>query len=446
MQTIIESFDVAFTDTIAGKNLTFEGTHTDTLSQEEDAATSAKKSKLIYTVGDKNVSAATLIGSITWSDGGVHYTNGSDANQNGTNATYKFDANSTVDVSGVIFNATSDPLAGSSKSITLMKGVDGIAADKISGTPSFAVALDQTNTKLEAKASGTAEVTGNDVTYAVDGVAIDKIHVKSVEGTADKVPANWTLATGATIETDGMTLPELVAGTHVDILQSDTCGFFANVPINGANVYGNQQDTFSEADAAKSVTIAGSQDKGVALNEEKNHIIYKAGTKYVTSITLGATDWQKGATLFDRSGAGYNYAGVTALGANDFALSYASPETVAVGDSMTLLKANATLKDLAEQTKQTAYSYSPVAGVAVDANITGKLAASGGIVTYTAAENRASKLTFTNVAGRGRGGVPLRQRPGLYRKDSCKKHGGPGTDPQYADGNGSRYCIAGGRQ
>ena len=87
-----------------------------------------------------------------------------------------------------------------------------------------------------------------------------------------------------------MTLPELVAETHVDILQSDTGGFFANVPVNGANVYGKQQDTFSEADAAKSVTIAGSQDKGVALNEEKNHIIYKAGTKYVTSITLGATD------------------------------------------------------------------------------------------------------------------------------------------------------------
>ena len=208
MQTIIESFDVAFTDTIAGKNLTFEGTHTDTLSQEDDAATSTKKSKLIYTVGDKNVSAVTLTGSITWSDGGVHYTNGSDANQNGTNATYKFDANYTVDVSGVIFNATSDPLAGSSKSMTLMKGVDGVAADKISGTPSFAFALGQTNTKLDAKANGTAGVNGNDVTYAVDGVAIDKIHVKSAEGTADKVPANWTLAAGATIETDGMTLPE----------------------------------------------------------------------------------------------------------------------------------------------------------------------------------------------------------------------------------------------
>ncbi|GEM_PF-5327542 len=199
MQTIIESFDVAFTDTIAEKNLTFEGTHTDTLSQEDDAATSTKKSKLIYTVGDKNVSAVTLTGSITWSDGGVHYTNGSDANQNDVKATYKFDGTSSVDVSDVTFNATSDPLAGASKSMTLMKGVDGVAADKISGTPSFTVALNQTNTKLDAKANGTAGVTGNDVTYAVEGVAIDKIHVKSVGGTADKVPANWTLATGATI-------------------------------------------------------------------------------------------------------------------------------------------------------------------------------------------------------------------------------------------------------
>ena len=156
------------------------------------------------------------------------------------------------------------------------------------------------------------------------------------------------------------------------------------------------------------MTIAGSQHKGVALNEEKNHIIYKAGTKYVTSITLGETDWQKGATLFDRSGAGYNYAAVAALGANDFAVSYASPESVAVGDSMTLLKANVTLKDMAEQTKQTAYSYSPVAGVAVDANITGKLVASGGAITYTAAENRASKLTFINVDWKDSGALMTR--------------------------------------
>ena len=97
-----------------------------------------------------------------------------------------------------------------------------------------------------------------------------------------------------------------------------------------------------------------------------------------------------------------------ALGTDGFAVSYASPETVATGDSMTLLQANATLKDMAEQVKKTSYSYTPVEGVTVDANITGKLAASGGAVTYTATENQASKLTFTNVDWKDSGALMTR--------------------------------------
>ena len=397
-----QTYEVAFSDTITGKNLTLKGTHTDTLSQD------AAQSTLTYTVGDKKVSTATLTGDIAWNDGGTHYTNGSDANQNGTKATYKFDGNSAVDISGVAFSATSDPLAGSTKSMTLLKGVTGVVATKVSGTPSFAVTLDQTNTKLDAKATGASGVSGNDVTFTVSGVTLDKITVKSANGTADKVPASWTMAAGATIETDSMTVPELAAGTHVDILQSDTDGFFAKVAINGANAYGNTQETFTESDAAKSVSIAGTQDKGVTLNTEKKHLIYKAGTLDVASVTLGPAEWKKGATVFDRSGAGYNYAGVAALGTDGFAVSYASPETVATGDSMTLLQANKTLSDMAEQVKKTSYSYTPVTGVTIDANITGKLATSGGNVTYTATANQAGKLTFTNVDWKDSGALMTR--------------------------------------
>ena len=393
---------VAFTDTITGKNLTLKGAHTDTLSQD------AAQTTLTYTVGDKVVSSATLTGDITWSDGDIHYTNGSDANQNGTKATYTFNSDSDVDISGVTFSATSDPLTGSTKSMTLLKDVNGVAVNKVSGVPAFAVTIDQTNTKLDAKATGASGVSGNDVTFTVSGVTLDKITVKSANGTADKVPANWTMAAGATIETDSMTVPELAAGTHVDILQSDTDGFFAKVVINGANAYGNTQDAFTESDAAKSVTIAGTQDKGVTLNTEKKHLIYKAGTLDVASVTLGLAEWKKGATVFDRSGAGYNYAGVAALGTDGFAVSYASPETVATGDSMTLLKANKTLSDMAEQVRKTSYSYTPVTGVTIDANITGKLATSGGAVTYTATENQASKLTFTNVDWKDSGALLTR--------------------------------------
>ena len=395
---------VNYTDTISGKVITFAGTHTDKL--EQDAA----QTKLTYTVGDKNVSTATLNGAVNWSDGASYYTNGTDVNQNNVAATYKFDGNTSVDLSGVAFSATADPLTGTTKSMTLLKGVTGVVATKVSGTPSFTVALDQRNTKLDAKASGTAAVSGSDVTYTVSGVALDKITVKGANGTADKVPASWTMAAGATIETDSMTVPELAAGTHVDILQSDTDGFFAKVAINGANAYGNTQDAFTESDAAKSVTIAGTQDKGVTLNTEKKHLIYKAGTLDVASVTLGLAEWKKGTTVFERSGAEYNYAGVAALGTDGFVISYASPETVATGDSMTLLQANVTLKDMAEQVKKTSYSFSPVTGVTVDANITGKLATSGGAVTYTAAANQAGKLTFTNVDWKDSGALMTRPK------------------------------------
>ncbi len=397
------SFDVDFTDTISGKVITFAGTHTDKL--EQDAA----QTKLTYTVGDKNVSTATLSGPIAWSDGGIYYTNGSDVNQNSVAATYKFDNSTDVDISGVTFSTMVDPIAaGKTKSMTLLKGVEGVEESNVSGTPAFTVTLDQTNTKLDAKATGSAGVSGNDVTYAVSGVAIDKVNIKSADGTADKVPEGWTLAAGATIETDSMTVPTVEAGKHIDILQSDTDNFFANVPINGAYAYGKQQDTFTEADATKGVTIAGTQDKGVTLNTENKHLIYKAGTMDVNSVTLGPVEWKKGATVFDRSSTGYNYAGVAALGTDGFAVSYASPETVATGDSMTLLQANATLKDMAEQVKQTSYSFAPVSGVTVDAAVTGSLEAKGGNVTYTATANQASKLTFGSVDWKDSGALMTR--------------------------------------
>lgn len=81
---------IAFTDTVTAKNLTFVGTHTDTLSQTDDTATSTKKSKLIYTVGAKNVTTATLSGDITWGDNSVYYENGGVENQNGVKPNYVF--------------------------------------------------------------------------------------------------------------------------------------------------------------------------------------------------------------------------------------------------------------------------------------------------------------------------------------------------------------------
>ena len=144
---------------------------------------------------------------------------------------------------------------------------------------------------------------------------------------------------------------------------------------------------------------------GVLKKDGNTKLIYTVGKKDVNTINIGAVKWQKDATPFDGSDAGYNYANVTELGTENFAVTYDKPEDVAANDSMTLLKANETLKEMAEQTKSTSYSCSPVSGVTIDASITGKLAAGDGKVTFTAAENKASKLTFGDVEWKDSGAL-----------------------------------------
>ena len=546
-----KSYQIGFTDTIADPTqstttdkIDFAGKHTDSLSQEDDAATSTKKSLLTYTVGDKIVETATLSGPITWTDGGTYYTNGMASNQKNRNSVFTFDANSKIDISGVDFTATTDPL---NKTMTLISGntinsvaknVAGSFTDGKDTPRSFGVALSRANGTLEAKASGYAEITtGGNLTYTVNGVAIDKINVTSIAKAADTVPTGWTLAKDssdnviATVETDGLVVASpsgLEPGETKVIIEAATgsTGFFKDVAVNGshawkvdgstitsdldiggvaitgtqtkggvkvneantnqlvyeetkksvtgitlgevtfakdgtARAFDNTYDAtaatingdnlkfteasaasmetgdtmtildasaafksgggalvafadksytvaFSETNTDQNVTIAGTHSDTLSQDTAMTKLTYTVGTKDVNTVTLGKVDFVKGSTLFDRSSAGYNYAGVAALGTDGFAVSYASPETVATGDSMTLLQANATLKDMAEQLKQTSYSFAPVSGVTIDATVTGSLEAKGGNVTYTATANQASKLTFTNVDWKDSGALMTR--------------------------------------
>ena len=75
---------------------------------------------------------------------------------------------------------------------------------------------------------------------------------------------------------------------------------------------------------------------------------------------------------------------------------------------MTLLKANDTLQDIAAETKNTqAYSYTlpGASGVTVDAAVTGTLTVKDNAVTFTAAENKASTLTFGDVEWKDSGAL-----------------------------------------
>ena len=379
-----KKYETTFEDKVTD-NLTIKGAQTDWLKQNGGT-------KLVYTVGDRVASEAAMSGDLAWSDGVTHY----------TNTNYKFDGNTKVNV-GVNFTATADPLAGTTKTMTLLKGATDVAASNVTGTPSFTVTLDQANTTLSADAAGTVGLSGNDVTYAVSSVQLQTVTVKNVGDAADTVPVKWTIADGAVVETDGMAVPDVAAGTHKDILQSNTDHFFANVTVNGANAY--KPVDFKEESSG--VTLAGSQEKGVTLNsEEKNHLIYAVGSKDVTSVTLGNVTWQKDATLVDGSSTDYNYKGVTEITADDFVIM--NPEDVAADDSMTLLKANATLQEMAQKMKASYNNYEVAPGVTIDGSIIGQMSRSGNNVTFTAAENKASQLTFGDVEWKDSGALLTR--------------------------------------
>ena len=58
--------------------------------------------------------------------------------------------------------------------MTLIANAANIVDANISGTPTFTVTLDKTNTKLAAKAAGAAAMDGNDLAYKVTGVTLDE--------------------------------------------------------------------------------------------------------------------------------------------------------------------------------------------------------------------------------------------------------------------------------
>ena len=308
------NFTYNFTDAVADKGITFTGTHTDTLSLD------AAKAKLTYTVGVKNVDTSTMTGEIVWNNGDAHY----------KNTKYNFSADAVTSLKGLTFAAvTADPWG---QSMTL---IGGNVAGTVTGAPaSFGVSVDQANTTLAATASGSASVEDGSVKYAVTGVTLDKVTVKGAGGTADKVPEHWTPAKDesgnvtATIETDGMTVPTVDPEKHMDILQSDTDNFFADVQINGANAYKTAE--FTETDGG--ITFTGSQSRGVTLNTEKNHIIYAVGTKNVSTAALtGEIVWNNGGVYYKNTKYNFSADSVTSLKDLTFAAVTADPW----GQSMT---------------------------------------------------------------------------------------------------------------
>ena len=318
-----------------------------------------------------------------------------------------FAATNTVDAADLTFVATNQVIAvnDSMKLVVNATNLTTTVANNTGKTVAVTGYEDAQKIKYNATASGTVTSDGSAVLYTVDSVTLSSVDLGNWSGTTSVVPESWSIADGATIKTDGMTAPTIDPGNHIDILQSNTDKYFAAATITGANVY--KETSFKEEE--KGIALAGVQSKGVTLNAEKNHLIYMVGKKNVNTVTLGSVNWQKDAVLLDGSSATeYDYAAITTIGTDAFDVTYAAPETVAAGESMTLLKANETLTAIINEEKAKAYSFSPVSGVTVDAAINGKLTNSNNNVVFTAAANQASKLTFGDVEWKDSGALLTR--------------------------------------
>ncbi len=336
---------------------------------------------LVYARSNFNVSEISL-GDMTWGkeralSGGCDFNNVADANISASNLKFS----NPEDVTGTK---------------TLLSGAANLAAGtNIDHTQDFTKTVN--GATLSATLSGSViRTTAEEIGYKATGTTLDAVDLANWNGTAASVPEGWTAnAAGVTVQTDGMTAPTLTAGTSQDILTTAAANYFSDDKISGANKY---QAYDSTPTTQNGVTLSGVQSKGVKTADSGKSLVYAAGPMDVANVSLGAVDFEKGATLFDGSAASYNYANA-AVNADSFSVSFATPETVAAGDNMTLLAANATLADMAAQSaKDVSYSVTPVTGVTLDAIINGSVGRNGNNIVYTATANKAAKLTFGDVS------------------------------------------------
>ena len=327
-----------------------------------------------------------------------------------------FAITNTVVADGLTFAETNEAIAVND-GMTLAANATGVATEVINNTGKKTVAINYTDAQgiaYGATASGAVTSDGTAVSYTVDTVTLNSVDLANWNGTASNLTegdtSTWTAADGSVaVATGSFTAPEVAVGGSQPILTAGGA-FFADANITGANKY-DADAPFSEAQ--NSVTVAGTQAKGVKASADGTQLVYAAETKNANSVTFGNVNWQKDATLFDGSSNDYDYSGVTTFGTDSFDVAYtdADVRTVAADDSMTLMQANATLEAAANKVKTSSYSNVEVApglGVFMNGNITGRMSRSGNNVVFTATENRATQLTFRDVEWKDTGALMTR--------------------------------------
>ena len=354
------------------------------------------KKKLLYKAEHTKVDKVDL-GGMTW---------GTSRNMS---AAYDFNnvGNGGIDASKLTFtfdNDTINSLNPGTSGTTLISNAKGLGDGlTVTGSPrSQSVGYNAANgVTIGGTVTGNVTTESEEVKYSVTGKSVDSVNISNWDynGTPYNVSTNhWTKNTeGISVTGSGFTQPPTGAVADYTILLSNVDDFFTNAKIDDSIKY-KPSGTYSETDSG--ITFGGTQSKGVIASDDGQSLIYRVGAASISSIVLGSAVYTKGDVYLDKSGAFYDYSNVNSINTNSFSISMTQDQKkgAAVGDSMTLIKGNGTLNDIAgKEAGANNYSYEKAAGLSVDGKVTGNVSASGGNVLYTVADNSAMGLNFSTV-------------------------------------------------
>ena len=379
------------------------------LGNESKGVKATEEGKNLIYERDFTVNEIAL-GSVKWDDGRAF-----------TGTVYSFDSLRKVDATNLSFVFTDGQKKTLAKDSTmvLLSNANGlpspegmankVAYNNSNGYHTQAIDLATANgSALTGGLEGTFTYSGNNILFKTNSMTLDAVDLSSWDGTkaADAVPAGWTANSGGvSVTANSNFAPNIDAGSSKNILTATTGNYFSNDQIADAIKY---KALAANSDTVSGVTLTGSESKGVKASADGKALVYERSNFNVSNISFGTMAWDTGRTA---SGTGYDYSNAAI---NLSGLTFSNPEAISAGTT-TLLTANNTLGDIAETTKNISYGYSPVSGVTVDGIINGNYKATGGILSYTATDNKANKLTFGNVAWTGGDGTapgtPLMTRP-----------------------------------
>ncbi|WP_156031704.1 hypothetical protein [Selenomonas sp. AE3005] len=370
-----------------GNGVTLSGTKSGGVKKSDDGK------NLNFIAEVRTVNNITL-GNMTWGTGRA---------MPATGYTFSVAANG-VDATNLKFSFTGTDAntIANGNDWNLLTNANGLAADLVvKGTPvsqniSYSLANGAT---LGGTLTGKVKTYANTVNYAVTGKTLDSVDISGWDGsTTGAVNDTWSkAASGIAVTGSGFTAPTTVG--DYNILTATPTGYFTGAQIADSIAY-IASGEYSETDS--DITLSGTQSKGVKVNDNGTALQYSLGNVKVNTIKIGNVNYNKGGTVLDRSDLLYDYSGVNSNGLDisglGMIMSDDQKKVAAASDSMTLVKANTTLSDIAaKETGKSTYTYDATSGLAVKGALTGAVAATNNNVVYTVTGNNATTLTFGTV-------------------------------------------------